>query len=573
MNFRWWTIFGIIFLPDFLGYKKWWMMHVLILMVIHHAYSQDFGGSTRIYSDFDGYWTSGSGAISPIKPNNTHHLLGFTWNGTVYSTGVDDEILNLNTVTFSPQTYQAFPVRNIYEKSSGTYIGLGQMVDGVDNGVSAPPPFNVPPNLAGFLTSGLQGLDLGSGVANIAAGNLIFDFSGIIDETQIGDGIPDILVTQFAQPSTTLDEVFMADADGNMVGNSLSINHTLVATVGQWTADFYNLDGTLDAGFTKTDRDLRLWVADLSAFGINLANFDQVRSMRYRLNGDSDPAFAAYKVGVFDIVAANDDEAITNQEEPVTINVLANDLPQEIIDPSTLKILIGPTNGILNIDWNTGSIEYVPDPGFFGSDQFTYEICDSDELQCDEAVVNIEVSQIPLPVKWLNFTGSYQPQIGVSLHWGTAFEKQTDYFEVQISYNGKHWLELAKVAARGSSNSDFYYDYIDDSGGEGRVYYRILQFDLNGKMEISDVISVWAPKNDGKELRIWPNPVDQVLIVEGIPEYLNQVRVYNTSGQEETEKIMVTRISMNKIELSMESLPKGIYVLYAGKMARVFQKK
>ncbi|MEX0882572.1 MAG: Ig-like domain-containing protein, partial [Cyclobacteriaceae bacterium] len=394
----------------------------------------------------------------------------------MYSTGVGDDILSLEGVTFDPQTYQAFPVRNINAKSSGTYIGLGQMVDGVDNGGSDPPPFNVPPNLSGFLTTGTQGLDLGSGVANIAAGNLIFDFSGIIDETQIGDGIPDILVTQFAQPSTTLDEVFMADADGNMVGNSLSINHTEVVTVGQWTADFYNLDGTLDAGFTKTDRDLRLWVADLSAFGITLGNYEVVRSMRYRLNGDSDPAFAAYKVGVFGILAANNDEGITNQEEPVTIEVLANDLPQEIIDPSTLKILSGPANGMLTIDFNTGSIEYVPDPDFFGTDQFTYEICNSDKLQCDEAVVNLEVSQIPLPVKWLGFTGIYQPHKGVSLRWGTAFEKNTDYFEIQKSGNGKNWQKMAKIEARGSSNRDFYYDFIDALGGEGRIYYRILQY-------------------------------------------------------------------------------------------------
>lgn len=87
------------------------------------ALGQDFGGATRVYTDFDGYWTSGTNDINPIMPNNTHHLLGFTWNGITYSTGIDDANLTAQGVNFSAQQYQAFPVRNIQAKSSGTYVG------------------------------------------------------------------------------------------------------------------------------------------------------------------------------------------------------------------------------------------------------------------------------------------------------------------------------------------------------------------------------------------------------------------------------------------------------------------
>ena len=254
------------------------------------------GGVSSIYTDFNGYWTSGTEGASSIRPNKSHHLSAYTWNGTTYSTGVSDASLEKNNISFVPAVYQAFPVRNIASTST-TYVGLGQLQDGVDGGISSTPPFPTPPNLANFFTDGLQGLDIGTGVANIKAGELIFDFTGIIDRHQIADGIPDILVSQIADPSNTTDEIYLTDAQGKMVGKRLSITHNKIASVGKWTADFYELSGKKTA-FTNEDRDLRLWVAELSAFGINEENYKQVKSMRYKLNGTSDPAFAAFKVGV-----------------------------------------------------------------------------------------------------------------------------------------------------------------------------------------------------------------------------------------------------------------------------------
>ncbi|SHN02270.1 hypothetical protein SAMN04488057_105270 [Cyclobacterium lianum] len=534
--------------------------------------AQTYGGATAIYTDHGGYWTSGIGNISPVLPNDSHHLLGFTWQGVVYSTGVNDGRLSLEGVSFSPQVYQAFPVRNIYEKSSGTYIGLGQLYDGVDNGISDPPPFPVPPNLSTFLTDGLQGLDYGTGVANIAAGNVIFDFSGIIDPTQIGDGIPDVLVTQFADPSSTLDEIFLTDSDGNLVGNSLTINHTTVNILGQWSADFYELDGN-DAAFVKSPRDLRLWVADLEAFGINLGNYEEVRSLRYRLNGSSDIAFAAYKVGVFDIVAANNDQGTTNQEEPVVLDVLTNDLPADILDPSELSILSPPANGTLTIDSVTGQISYLPDPEFFGTDQFTYQICGEGGMQCDEAIVTIEVNQVTLPLKWLKFTGTVMADRGVSLYWTTAFEKNTAYFEVQVSTDGRSWQLLDRIAASGFSNNAIDYAHFFPLLGEGRVFVRLKQIDLDQREAFSEVLGLDFNTKAGSRFRVFPNPADMVLRVEGLPDQGFAIKVFDVRGEDKTH--LINRIEANTffVDLEVGRLDPGIYVLTCGGRKLKFQKR
>lgn len=533
---------------------------------------QTYGGATRIYTDFEGYWTSGVGANNPVQPDDSHHLLGYTWQGTVYTTGVDDGRLSLEGVPHSPQVYQAFPVRNIHAKSSGTFIGLAQIYDGVDGGISAPPPFAVPPNLSTFLTDGLQGLDYGTGVANIAAGNVIFDFSGIIDPSQISDGIPDILVTQFADPSATLDEIFLTDENGNQVGNSLSINHTTIDILGQWSADFYNLNGSISAGFTKTSRDFRLWVAELESFGIDLTNYQDVRSLRYRLNGTSDLAFAAYKVGVFDIVAANNDEGFTNQEEPIVLDVLGNDLPAEILNPTYLSILAGPANGTLSIDSGTGEIEYTPDPEFYGIDQFTYEICGDGGLQCDEAQVTIEVNQVTLPVNWISFYGHVIASKGVALMWATANEKNSSYYVIQSSLDGKHWQVLDRVDGVGYATTQVNYSHFVPIQEEGRVYFRLHQIDRDGQSSFSEIFAVDFFNRKGRNAVVYPNPASTEVRIEGLQSCESEIRIVDLAGNDCTTLVSVDRPNPCSVRLEIASLAEGIYLVKVGEQTFKFKK-
>lgn len=533
--------------------------------------AQTYGGATQIYTDFNGYWTTAAGADNPVQPDDSHHLLGFTWQGTVYSTGVDDGRLVSEGVPHSEQIYQAFPVRNIQPKSSGTYIGLAQLYDGVDGGISDPPPFAVPPNLSTFLTDGLQGLDYGTGVANIAAGNVIFDFSGIIDPSQISDGIPDVLVTQFADPSATLDEIFLTDENGIQIGNSLSINHTTIDILGQWSADFYVLNGN-SAAFTKSSRDLRLWVAELESFGINMGNYQDVRSLRYRLNGSSDLAFAAYKVGVFDIVAANNDDGITNQEEPVIINVLDNDLPEEILDPTFLSILVGPENGTLSINSDTGAVEYTPGPEFYGTDQFTYEICGDSGLQCDEALVTIEVNQVTLPVKWIDFSGHVIGNKGVALKWATANEKNSSYYDIQSSFNGKTWQVVGRVEGVGYATSQVNYSHFVPVKENGRMYFRLRQVDRDGTSSYSEIWTVAFFNSKEKSTLVYPIPASTVIRIDGLQFCESEIRIVGLSGNDCTHLVTIEKPTPCSARLEIASLPEGIYLAKVGEQTFKFKK-
>lgn len=249
---------------------------------------------TGIVTDYNSYWSSSASSVNSVKPNNSHNLLAFTYNGTQYSTGVNDNALISHGQTFTQGDFWSLPLAG-YSGSinSNTKVGLGEMYDGVHNGKGSASYANT---IATYLNDGIKGLDLGTCVANLPAGNISFLVSNI-RAANIGDGIPDIIVTQVADPSGSADQYAFVNSSGAVIGQTKAVSFTSIAAVGNWTADFYEASTnpmTLSSGFTNTDRPLRLWAADLSDFGITQANYSTIANFKISLSGNSDVAFVAY---------------------------------------------------------------------------------------------------------------------------------------------------------------------------------------------------------------------------------------------------------------------------------------
>lgn len=250
---------------------------------------------TGIITDYKGYWKSTTTLVNPVKPDNNHNLLAFTYNGQQYATGVNDELLASKGEKFVQGDFWSLPVNGMTGTiNSNTKVGFGALYDGVYNGPSKPAPEY---GIATYLTDGIKGLNIGTCIANLPQGSMSFLIQNIKPES-IGDGIPDIIVTQIADPSGgSYDRYEFTDANGIRVGNYKDIIFTNITPVGTWTADFYEAIKnplTLQSGFTQTDRPIRLWAADLSELGITATNYTQIKNFKINLCGNSDVAFVAY---------------------------------------------------------------------------------------------------------------------------------------------------------------------------------------------------------------------------------------------------------------------------------------
>ncbi|TDX86940.1 SdrD B-like domain-containing protein [Epilithonimonas xixisoli] len=251
---------------------------------------------SKIYTDFNGYWISGTAASpNPVKPNNSHLLLGFTWKGNTYSTGVNDASLVSQGISFQTQEYTSFPVASsVGNAGSNTFIGVGSNYGGAGNVM----PIPVENNLLKYLTDGTSGLDLGTGIFNFPQSSKIsYDITSI-NPTSIGDGIPDLIITQIGDISNVLDNYYFVDATNNIVGSQYAVDFGSVPDLGNADWKFYNANvssPTYNASVSSSPtRKLRLLAFDWSELGLNISNISQVKRLVQVFSGQSDMAFTAY---------------------------------------------------------------------------------------------------------------------------------------------------------------------------------------------------------------------------------------------------------------------------------------
>lgn len=359
---------------------------------------------THIYTDYLGFWSSGVGNISTIKPDYSHNLLGYTFNGVTYSTGVGDAILTSYGVEFEAMNYQALPVVDLEISSGGSrFVMFGEMQDGIHNGVqqgTIPFPYSLPVSLYDVMTDGKQGLDISTGVTNMknSDGSLVeMVFPTAIENIeQIADGIPDILITQTASPNSVIDEIWFTDSDGNRVGNSIEIIQTSLPDLGKTMNDFFDpKDAKVGSGFINSERGMKISAYDVSEFGISTANYPQAQRLVYKMGGSSDPAFVAFNTELIKILVANNDMAQTNIDTPVEIDVLEND-HMPVLENLEVSVEEAPTSGRVEIDPETHMVTYFPDAGFTGVDNFMYKISDSESS--DVAMVSVVVGAADIEV-------------------------------------------------------------------------------------------------------------------------------------------------------------------------------
>ena len=190
----------------------------------------------------------------------------------------------------------------------------------------------------------------------------------------------------------------------------------------------------------------------------------------------------------FPPIAVDDGPKDTSVNEDIDIDIFEND--SNIPSCGTLSISIQPAHGVVTIDDNgtpndpsDDIVTYTPNVDYYGSDAFTYEICDCDG-NCDTAVVTINVGKV-FPACEVQVFNAISPDgdgiNDVLVIWGLDCHPNNT---VQI-FN--RWgVEVYSTTAYGSNNN--YFRGISEgrvtvSQGEelpvGTYYYIIEYLDAN----------------------------------------------------------------------------------------------
>ena len=112
-----------------------------------------------------------------------------------------------------------------------------------------------------------------------------------------------------------------------------------------------------------------------------------------------------------------------------------------------------------------------------------------------------DMTPISLPVELLSFDGMSTEE-GNLLLWKTASEYNSDYFLVQSTIDGEKYTTVDKVSAEGNSNQVIEYSLLDTKYGNNLTYYRLLQYDFDGKYTIYGPISINNQVKQKKVIKI-----------------------------------------------------------------------
>ena len=140
-----------------------------------------------IVTDFDSHWYSEVGNMSSVYPDTMHNLLAFSDGDSLYTTGVNNGILDANGHVYSTQTeFRAF----IPISATSNNAGQGAVDDGSTGwaGQVYPTPGG---DVSEYLTDGLHGLGF-STFANNVGGTFVFNVLEF-DTSHVDDGTPDII--------------------------------------------------------------------------------------------------------------------------------------------------------------------------------------------------------------------------------------------------------------------------------------------------------------------------------------------------------------------------------------------
>ncbi len=94
-----------------------------------------------------------------------------------------------------------------------------------------------------------------------------------------------------------------------------------------------------------------------------------------------------------------------------------------------------------------------------------------------------------LPVELLTFNAKLKDNV-VELNWITKSEKNNDFFVIEKSVDGNDFQEIEKIQGAGNSNNTLSYLAFDRNPLQGINYYRLKQYDYDGKSFTSDIITV-----------------------------------------------------------------------------------
>lgn len=164
-------------------------------------------------------------------------------------------------------------------------------------------------------------------------------------------------------------------------------------------------------------------------------------------------------------------------------------------------------------------------------------------------------SNTPLPVDLKDISArNVGDQNEVS--WSTVSEDMGDYFEVERSFDARHFTYIGQLNGRSANGSN--YVFTDKQPGTGSNYYRLKMIDAAGQHHYSRIVQAMV-KGGRLTWEAYPNPAkDKVAVrIHTTISGRASISIIDVSGK----RLREVSLSGTETSIPVSDLPGGIYLL------------
>ena len=163
-----------------------------------------------------------------------------------------------------------------------------------------------------------------------------------------------------------------------------------------------------------------------------------------------------------------------------------------------------------------------------------------------------------LPIK-LNKLTAITDKGKILLQWTTEQEVNSSHFEIERSDDLIKWIALGKIDAKGNTSIESKYSFIDSKPYEGYNYYRLKQFDKDGKFEYSNVVKAWNAALPITVKAISPFTNNLRLMINASENKMLRINVYSSLGTLIKQVQKLSGTGSSNFDMDASAFARGSY--------------
>lgn len=220
----------------------------------------------------------------------------------------------------------------------------------------------------------------------------------------------------------------------------------------------------------------------------------------------------------------------------------------DLLDPLHTYTVIG--NNLINVWYDTARTIWS---ACFPVDSFSSFYCHT----CNAL-------NVALPTDLLQFEAKKNNH-AVNLSWQVNQETPIAYYVVERSTDGHQFFPISAnipyAAGAIQTTNQRYYQYNDVFPVIGHNYYRLAQFDLDGKKQVSTMRDLLF--YDGYTVQVFPNPIDDImhLRVYSDKPMANYWEIKDLSGRSLKKGLFNVDTGWNTVDIDASHLSAGLYTI------------